>query len=996
MSENFFSFGNKKKNLLMLEGAYRKLKSHFYYNKNFILVREKIVNFENDSQRMESTFVRLAEILQNPNSEESISYIQSLVSKIDFYALPKKLEDYYDEKKDIVSNVELYNKKLKSVNFFIDAPIEIHLLDVLFAFFLAKAAQEKNLISKDVYGNCVYDEVLLAPNFESRRFFKNYFPQYCNWRNRAFQQLDQNYKHDKHSLLISLDLQGYFYSVKFDFKSLQKLRKNSSCNKTLLTLQKIMQPVYISYKNKICKYRNDLGNHSEKEAPLPIGLFSSMILGNVYLADFDEKISKISNVSYYGRYVDDCLFVVNCNTFPSKTKKEIIDFVFKDVLTPIEETYAITGKENLKIQKTKINVIHIDPHQSRALLDIYNKEIRILPSQMDPLPVSNLNLELFDENVYNVDGFSADGKIRNIGTISANALAVGSYFNNLLMKFSHVDPNSLAKKENPVIKNRDENVHQIEKFFTGSNIIEYSTHWMSFFYFLVMTHDDRMFNKFFRKVSKSIDELTLNALDSSLIAKPVRKPKLLTVVKQNLKKQLDIASRTALALNLTKIQKKSARKKYTEVKKYVEANMFNHSLVALPLVNFFEYDKDVSYIDMGIEDIGTLPSITNSWKLKWSPRFIGYEEILLLRFYRDYDNSFMDSDKTEGAFSIYKTVNHIDNSEQSWWQPVNVINNADYHVLKFPVLPEFRNSLEGFNVAVANMKLDPSFENMLNRWMNLSFDYKNVIHNVLYEANKVCNVKQRIKNPSLLVMPEASIPVYWLEEIIKFSKRSKIAIIAGLQLVKGKKNTAHNYILHVFPFSLNLLDMALVAIREKNDYAPLEKKELSKLGKICEDKERAQYYIFEWCGVNISSMVCFELTDICARAQLKGSCDMLAVPVFNKDTKYFSNIIESTVRDLYTFVIQANTATYGDSRITGPYNHDNKDILRMKGGDNENVIIGTLDLKDYFNHRQTFSSKMDNEIAKNLAEYKTKGKVKYNSKPEKRPLKPLSARYKEK
>lgn len=996
MSENIFSFGNKKKNLVMVEGAYRKLKSHYYYNKNFILVREKIVNFENDAQRMQSTFEKLAEIIQRPNSDESIAYVQSLVSKIDFYALPKKFEDCRLEKRDVVSNVGLQNKKLKSVNFFINAPIEIYLLDVLFAFFLAKAAQEKNLISKDVYGNCVYDEVLLTPNFESRRFFKNYFPQYCNWRNRAFQQLDQNYKHNKHSLLISLDLQGYFYSVKFDFRSLQKLRKDSSCNKTLLTLQKIMEPVYTSFKQKISRYRNDLRNHSEKETPLPIGLFSSMVLGNIYLSDFDEKISRMTNVSYYGRYVDDCLFVVNDNFSLDKTKKDVIDCVFKDILRPIEETYAIIGKENLKIQKNKINVIHVDPHQSRALLDIYNKEIRILPSQMDFLPDSDLKLDLFDEKIYNVEGFSADGKIRNIGTISANALAVGSYFNNLFLKFSHVNPNSIAKKISPIIQNRDENIRQIDKFFTGSNIIEYSTHWMSFFYFLVMTRNYRKLNDFYQKVSKSIEDLTLDTLDSNIIAKPVRKTMLITIVKRDLKKQLEIASRSALALSLTSIQKKTARKKYTEVKKYVEANMFNHSLIALPLANYFEYDNDVSYINMGLENIGRLTSIANSRKLKWSPRFIGYEEILLLRFYHNYDKTLVNFEDVEGAFTIYEKVNYIRASELLWWLPNNIAENDDYCVSKISILPGARGSLDEINIAVANMRLDPSFENMLDRWANLSFDYKNIIHNILNEASKVCKEKIKKGIPSLLVMPEASIPVYWIEEIIKFSKRSGIAVITGLQLVKGIKNSAHNYILHVFPFSQQCLDTALVVIREKNDYAPLEKKELSKLGRVCEDRKKAQYYIFEWCGVNISSMVCFELTDICARAQLKGFCDILAVPVFNKDTKYFSNIIESTVRDLYTFVIQANTATYGDSRITGPYNHDNKDILRIKGGENENVIIGTLDLKDYFEYRETYNSKMNDEVEKNLDDYKIKGKVKSKATDKKRPIKPLSARYKKK
>ncbi|MCF0216689.1 MAG: hypothetical protein HUK21_09475, partial [Fibrobacteraceae bacterium] len=590
MSAEIFSFENKKKNLKMVEGAYRKLKSHFYYNKNFILVREKIVNFENDDREMQFTFERLTELLKNPNSKESKQYIQNLANKIDFFVLPKKLDYVDNEKSDIVSNVGLQNKKIKSVNFFIDAPIEIYLLDVLFAFFLAKAAAEKDFISSNVYGNCVYDEVLTTPNFESRRFFKNYFPQYCNWRNNAFKQLDFNYKHNKHSLLISLDLQGYFYSVKFNFATLRKIRKDSSCSRVLLTLQKIMQPVYESYKKRIEGYRKDLCDHDSQENPLPIGLFSSMVLGNIYLSEFDKKISNNDLFSYYGRYVDDCLFVVDTEIDACKTKSSIIEQVFKGILAPVDETFAIVGCENLKIQQSKINVIHIDPKEPRAILDIYNKEIRILPSQTNPLPISNLKLELFDENIYNVDNFLSDGKVRNIGKISANALAVGNFFQSLLTKFSHVDPNSSNRSNNAIGENKEQNVLQIKKFFKNSNIIEYSTHWMSFFYFLVTIKNYKEFNQFYREIDRYINQIDDTGLDFNLVRRPAKSKTLIKAIKRDLKKQLDIAAYSAQALDFTSIQKRKSRKKYFEVRKYVKANMFNHSLVALPLANYIEYD----------------------------------------------------------------------------------------------------------------------------------------------------------------------------------------------------------------------------------------------------------------------------------------------------------------------------------------------------------------------------------------------------------------------
>ena len=44
---------------------------------------------------------------------------------------------------------------------------------------------------------------------------------------------------------------------------------------------------------------------------LPIGNLTSQVFGNVYLNDFDHYVKKMLNVKYYGRYVDDMLFINN-------------------------------------------------------------------------------------------------------------------------------------------------------------------------------------------------------------------------------------------------------------------------------------------------------------------------------------------------------------------------------------------------------------------------------------------------------------------------------------------------------------------------------------------------------------------------------------------------------------------------------------------------------------------------------------------------------------
>ena len=77
-------------------------------------------------------------------------------------------------------------------------------------------------------------------------------------------------------------------------------------------------------------------------------------------------------------------------------------------------------------------------------------------------------------------------------------------------------------------------------------------------------------------------------------------------------------------------------------------------------------------------------------------------------------------------------------------------------------------------------------------------------------------------------------------------------------------------------------------------------------------------------------MLCFELTSIKERAKLADCVTNLFVPVLNRDTNYFSSIVDSTARELYCFISLANTSIYGDSRITGPLNTVKKDIYNYR------------------------------------------------------------------
>ena len=83
---------------------------------------------------------------------------------------------------------------------------------------------------------------------------------------------------------------------------------------------------------------------------------------------------------------------------------------------------------------------------------------------------------------------------------------------------------------------------------------------------------------------------------------------------------------------------------------------------------------------------------------------------------------------------------------------------------------------------------------------------------------------------------------------------------------------------------------------------------------------------------------------------------------YNKDTYYYSNIVESTCRDLHCYFIQANTSDYGDSRLSMPKRSVEMTPVKIKGGDNDTIITFTVDIKslrDFQRQSTLFQNKED-------------------------------------
>ena len=181
----------------MLQGAYKKLKSYYFYDKTLLFIKKKIAEFESDDHIFHHTFDVLAHAL----ASEDMAYFDSLITQLDFQVFPKSFVETSEHTTAIIGAVD-HSKNISKVNFFIDVPIELLIVDCLWTIFLAKIGNSK-------YGNraCSYagklkpsifffgdDDLYSGIDWKSNRCFEPYYENYSRWQNDAFTKLREGLK----------------------------------------------------------------------------------------------------------------------------------------------------------------------------------------------------------------------------------------------------------------------------------------------------------------------------------------------------------------------------------------------------------------------------------------------------------------------------------------------------------------------------------------------------------------------------------------------------------------------------------------------------------------------------------------------------------------------------------------------------------------------------------------------------------------------------------
>lgn len=937
----------------LIKNAYSILKSYAYFeNLNFFL-KADIAKFEN------TRFDKKLKKINDFFVLKDVATFDKWLSGIDVKILPKKIQSHLDSKQDngalFLSNKKTSNSyPVSAVNYLISAPVELYIIEALWSIIVGSLLDEQ--LSSSSYGNRVSSKIkkLREHLDEGTRIaptgmFQIYMENYNKWRDSSITKAIEIVEHGKNDVAIfSLDLKGFYYNIDIDFKEIEDFIENNQTPELVdisLYLNDLLMSVHTKYQEKLLPYIN-ITNKNLKGGGLPIGFMSSAILANWYLRDFDKDIEKDIRPSYYGRYVDDIIFVFNSPDIGSENNGKEIDTFIRNTLpsfiTFSEEDsneFLLTEKyHSLPLQKEKLIFHYFHKEHSLAGLKVFKQEIENRSSAFRFLPEDHISNDL-DVFAYDILYDGSANKLRSIIGLAENETELSKYLS------SHILAHRLCK-----LPSNENTLKQIKLFFKGENALRFNRLWEKVLSYSLITKQYKFTLDFYQRIIDYIEKIKWNGdndTDKTISAG----------IKNSLHEYINIS----LALNASLLdqdiifgEKKTEDTSLRTISNIIEnaselslltrqfrkSNLLRHHLISWPLANFTDYSGDLTQDNL-FSEINSHE--ISQKKIEYSPRYIHADEYQLFYLLEHLQTG-----------NLYDFT--LDNSFHK--------NNCEVKKIKkgkaLKVTVDNKIKKDEIKIALANMKIDKkSIENACrkDRSPNLSYIRQKNLYRILNAANE--------EEADVLLLPELSIPVSWLPFMAAHSRRKKIAIIFGLEhwVVNSK---AYNILVEMLPYTCNSkYHSSMLCFRIKNHYAPSEIDTLTSFRlQICSPKPKNhKYHLVQWKGISFATYNCFELANIEHRSLFRSQLDIMFACVWNKDTNYYQHITESSARDLHCYVAQANTSHYGGSCVIQPSKSATSNKIYVKGGENTCILTATLDIKN-LREAQFRTSRAHDELIK--------------------------------
>ena len=967
-----------------LKVAYRKLKHYFYYDNMNLFCRKAIAEFEASPdffERLEKLKYSIDYFCTNLKSD---NHLQELLELIDYKVLPKKIKTLSNKDKTVSEGIFYTNTSFKNeitidkITYFIEAPVEVYIISVLWIMKEGYLLEGKNV--KHQYGNRLQMNRSRTSVADGLNLFMPYFVNYQKWRDNAINTAKELLTKGTNVAIVGLDIKSYYDSVELDFSKMEKriVAAKGDQEGVAAPFTQLLELVHQSY---FSKRKGNLNG-------LPIGLLSSSVISNWYLSGFDNQVNKELRPIYYGRYVDDILIVLSNPSHNNEKGNKFSEsffnkyFIDNDILIRNQKGEFQLTDNNLCIQKEKISLMYFQANEPITLLNQFQEELRKNSSEFRFLP-SDKN-DSFDGAAHSVNYSGSKLKFRSITDFTSDKFGASKYLANKIYAATQID----YVRDGATIK-------QLITYFKNERILEFHTLWEKLFTYFILVGNHKAIYQFLNNLDRSLNELKSSEdLEDEL-----------EDIKYSLQDYLHTALSMAVALTGKALDSPSAYHSIGGVfengietfylaKALRKSNMVRHRYVFNALLNFTEVatEDDINLIDKNTFYLTTNKKVSFSISentFKFSPRFVHFHEVtnfLINKKLHEFDPFIsIDSNHQERpvkadircdvfenylveAFDLFYQLNYNRSGKQ--------INKEDetYIALRAEYLsgyeqdaPHLSKNKEvevslsemtlmkdkkkhSLKIGLANMKVYQ--ENIKESYLKKPIVTPARREEINYLLNQVTEEGYESK-VDILVFPEVSIPFKWMNWMADHARKNQLAIVFGLE----------HWVVNDIAYNLNVILLPIVVnttqsdgskvkmkavvpiIRVKNHYSPGEVKDLKGYRYNIPIPTPQRYDLISWKGVSFACFNCFELANLSHRSLFRSRVDFLIACEFNRDTNYFSNIVEAVTRDVHCYFIQSNNSEYGDNRITKPSKTAVKDIIKIKGGENSTILVSTIDIK---------------------------------------------------
>ena len=600
--------------------AYKKLKQMVHFEKHPLTLRRRLAEFECEPDFEERLQV-VAKVVGSEAPHETVQF-NKWIEDIRFDVIPKSVAAPQKSKAgqgSFVSNVtSAPEHRVEKVNYIFDGPVELHLLSVLWLMF--EGQEYDRTLSSHCSGSRLH-QFLENDEDHSAYLFKKYHELYAKWRDSGIQKARSLLSDDRQNVcVVGLDVQEYYYRIQLDWETLRTQIKRPVPKGPLhafIIKRQLLGAKLFKCIEEICKsYREKLNpmlavthpDLPEAATCLPIGLSASPVIANWYLKAFDDAILETIRPAYYGRYVDDILMVVAMSQPPEELDpiKSFMDRVLVNAKILIwdenHERFELRSRPGLFLQKKKCILQFFDADHSTAGLEKFQKQIEenasnfaLLPVDGDDSPVAQVAYDLLYDGSVN--------KFRSVKAIAENRWELAGH----LAKQTQLH----LMTDGPVDRVLKD---ELFRFFKGRNAIDYWDMWERVLSFLIIAGDQKGADRFSKAMRSESMKVTYSPSNEALVG---NQSKVSVHLRRTLATHLDLSMELSLAVTSS-----TGKGSAVATRHWRESNLIRHHLVAIPLLNYTDYDGNLA------SPSSASGLVIDDRKVVNTPRFVHFDECL--------------------------------------------------------------------------------------------------------------------------------------------------------------------------------------------------------------------------------------------------------------------------------------------------------------------------------------------------------------------------------